>query len=165
MPIALWTIYEDSHSEKPEKFEVEVDIERNINNCTCQSFSNGCFGSHENLKWSKDSSGRHYTATKLPSQSALTILVLKNWVGWRTWKNWVSVGTWKNRVWKNRVWIFFIIIKKEKRQPSFFSFWLQIEKIWSRPWKNRVDATLYFWYQGADWLGDYLIHQRASNLY
>ena len=75
----IWRL---SFRKKPEKFEVEVDVERNTNNCTGQSFSNGCFGSHENLKWSKDSSGRHYTATKLPSQSALTILVLKNWVGW-----------------------------------------------------------------------------------
>ena len=50
LPIALRTIYEKSHSEKPETFEVEVDIERIINKCSGQSYSNGSSRSHATLK-------------------------------------------------------------------------------------------------------------------
>ena len=40
----------ESHSEKSEKFGVEVDIERNINKCSGQSYSNGSSRSHATLK-------------------------------------------------------------------------------------------------------------------
>ena len=68
------------------------------------------------------------SSAQLPSQSAPTILVLKNWVGLRTWNKlgWFAAP-------KKRGWIFLLFKKRRScLASSLLDCKLQAEKIWSR---------------------------------
>ena len=82
----------------------------------------------------------------LPSQSAPTILVLKNWVGLWTWKKLGQFADLKKTGWKKTGSGFFLLFKKRigSLPSSLLDCKLQAEKIWSRPWKKIGLMQPYF---------------------